>query len=92
MTAGGLGLKLPGMKDIKVTVPDKVYDRATRKARERSTSLPAVLAGVVQQWAGEPLDFERRRRLQEEVFRCRQEFSARDRLSRDEAHERGSLR
>ena len=63
------------MKNITVSLDDEVY----RRARVRAAEL-----------AGQESDFERRKRLEVEVLAKikGRGFSASDRLSRDEVHER----
>ena len=80
------------MRNITVTVPDETYRKARVRAAELETSVSALvrdfLAGMTQ---GES-DFERRRRLQDEVLASVKRFSAGDRLTRDAAHDRDALR
>lgn len=71
-----------------ISLPEDVYRRARVAAAERDTSLSAwvreLLVGTMEAKA----DFERRKRLQDEVIASIQSFNASDRLSRDELHRR----
>ena len=78
------------MKNITVSLDDDVYRRARVRAAEMDTSVSALVRKYLVELAGQETDFERRKRLEDEVLakikgRC---FSAKDRLSRDEVHER----
>ena len=78
------------MKNITVSLDDDVYRRARVKAAELDTSVSALVKKYLSELAGQETDFERRKRLQDEILgqvRGRG-FSAMDRLSRDEVHER----
>lgn len=79
------------MKNITVSLDDEVYRRARIKAAELDTSVSALVRKYLIELSGEETDFERRKRLEEEVLRKirGRGFSAKDRLSRDEVHERG---
>lgn len=81
------------MKNITVTVDDETYRAARVKAAEMDTSVSALvktfLAGLV---AGET-EFERLKREERELRkRLPAGFSAGDRLTRDEVHERWRFR
>ena len=80
------------MKNITVTIDDETHRRARIKAAERDTSLSAVVREFLTSWAGEETEFDRRKRLQDETLKTIKSFSARDRLTREEVHDRGSLR
>jgi plasmid stability protein len=80
------------VKNITVSVPDDVYRRARIKAAERDTSVSALVREFLEDLGAERSDFERRRRLQDEVRETVKSFRARDRLSRDEVHDRDALR
>ena len=80
------------MKNITVSLPDNVYRRARIKAAERDTSVSALVREYLLDLGKDESDFERRKRLQDEVIASIQAFSARERLSRDEAHDRDALR
>lgn len=80
------------MKNITVSVPEEVYRRARMKAAELNTSVSALVREFLENLGSEKSDFERRRRLQDEVIETVKSFRARDRLSRDEVHDRNALR
>lgn len=80
------------MKNITVSVSEDVYRRARIKAAERDTSVSALVREFLENLGSEKSDFERRRRLQDEVLQTVKSFRARDRLSRDEVHDRNALR
>ena len=79
------------MKNITVSLDDDVYRRARIKAAELDTSVSALVKKYLVELAGQETDFERRKRLEVEVLATikGRGFSASDRLSRDEVHERG---
>jgi len=78
------------MKNITVSLDEEVYRRARIKAAELDTSVSALVKKYLVELAGQETDFERRKRLQNELLASVKEhrFSAKDRLTRDEAHER----
>ena len=78
------------MKNITVSLDNDVYRRARIKAAELDTSVSALVKKYLVELAGQETDFERRRKLQDEILaKVRQRgFSASDRLTRDEVHER----
>jgi hypothetical protein len=76
------------MKNITVSLDDEVYRRARIKAAELDTSVSALVKKYLVELAGQETDFERRKRLQDEVLATIHSFSAGDRLTRDEVHER----
>lgn len=80
------------MKNVTVSLPEDVYRRARTKAAQRDTSLSRLVRDFLIKLGEEESDFERRRRLQDEVLASIERFRAGDRLSRDEAHERRALR
>jgi hypothetical protein len=79
------------MKNITVSLDDEVYRRARVKAAELDTSVSALVKKYLIELAGQETDFERRKRLEEEILaKIRgRGFSAKDRLSREEVHDRG---
>ncbi|MCI0361955.1 MAG: hypothetical protein L0211_26020 [Planctomycetaceae bacterium] len=79
------------MKNITVSLEDEVYRRARIKAAELDTSVSALVKRYLIDLAGQETDFERRKRLEDEVLAKikGRGFSAKDRLSRDELHQRG---
>ena len=80
------------MKNITVSVSDDIYRKARVRAAELDTSVSALVRGFLEQVTGKESEFERRRRLQQEVLASIGQFRAGDRLSRDEAHERRAVR
>ncbi len=79
------------MKNITVSLDDDVYRRARIKAAELDTSVSALVKKYLVELAGQETDFERRKRLEDEILAKikGRGFSAKDRLSRDKVHERG---
>lgn len=80
------------MKNITVSVPDEVYRRARIRAAEAGTSVSAMVRDHLEKMAYVETEFEQLKRLQDEVIHSIQSFSAGDRLSRDEVHDRDALR
>jgi plasmid stability protein len=80
------------VRNVTVSLDDEVYRRARVKAAERDTSLSALVREFLVSLGEEESDFERRKRLQDEVLGSIVAFRARDRLSRDAVHERRALR
>jgi len=80
------------VKNITVSLPDDVYRRARIKAAERDTSVSALVREFLKGLAEEESDFERRKRLQEEVLSSIKNFRAGDRIAREKAHDRNALR
>lgn len=80
------------MKNITVSISEDVYRKARIKAAELDTSVSALVRDFLRSLGSEESDFERRRRLQDEVLETIESFRARDRLSRDDAHDRDALR
>lgn len=80
------------MKNITVSLPDDVYRRARIKAAERDTSVSALVREYLIGLGENESDYERRKRLQDEVIASISEFSAGDRLGREEAHDRDAVR
>ena len=78
------------MKNITVSLDDEVYRRVRIKAAELDTSVSALVKKYLVNFAGQETDFERRRRLQDEILaKVRgRGFSASDPWTRDEVHER----
>jgi plasmid stability protein len=80
------------MKNITVSLPDEVYRRARIKAAERDTSVSALVREFLVSLGKEESDFERRKRLQQEVLSSIKRFRAGDRMRRDKVHDRHALR
>jgi len=76
------------VKNLTVTVPDDVYRTARIKAAEAGTSVSALVAEFLSSLDKRSAEFDRRARLQRDVMAQITAFSARDRLTRDEVHDR----
>ena len=76
------------MKNITVSVPDDVYRTARIRAAERGTSVSALVAEYLRSLSGRGADFSRLEAQQQQVQREIERFSARDRLDRDQLHDR----
>lgn len=76
------------MRNITVAVPDDVYRAARIRAAERGSSVSALVGDYLRSLSEGEAEFSRleaqQRRVQDEIER----FRARDRLDRDELHER----
>ena len=79
------------MKNITVAVDDEIYRRARVKAAEVDSSISALFKEFLLQLTNGESDFDRRKRLERETIALIRDFSAADRLSRDELHERHAL-
>lgn len=79
---------LPNMKNITVSVPDDVYRDARVRAAERGSSVSALVGEYLRSLSSRGTEFsrleDRQRQVQGEVRR----FRARDRLGRDQVHDR----
>jgi|GEM_PF-4366888 len=64
------------VKNITVSLPDPVYRRARIKAAERDTSVSALVREFLTKLGQDESDFERRKRLQDEVMASVRRFSA----------------
>jgi hypothetical protein len=58
------------------------------RAAEQNTSVSAMVRQFLIEVGTAETDFERRRRLQDQVLAALPPFSARDRLTRDQVHDR----
>ncbi len=76
------------MKNVTVSLPEDVYRRARIRAAEEDSSLSALVQRLLLTYTQRESDFERRKRLQQEVLGTIAGFRAGDRLSRDEVHDR----
>ncbi len=76
------------MKNITVAVPDEVYRQARIRAAERGSSVSALVGEYLRSLSESGAEFSRleaqQRRVQGEIDR----FRARDRLDREEIHDR----
>jgi plasmid stability protein len=81
------------VKNVTVSVPDDVYREARIRAAQWGTSVSALVADYLRNLArDEDAEFARLRDLQRRVSAEVSDFSASDRLSRDEIHDRAALR
>jgi hypothetical protein len=80
------------VKNVTVSLPELVYRRARIKAAERDTSVSALVREFLMKLGEEESDFERRKRLQDEVLASVRGFSAGDRRPRSDVHGRRALR
>ena len=80
------------VRNVTVSLDDEIYRRARVKAAERDTSLSALVRDFLISLGEGETEFERRKRLQDEILRSIVAFRAQDRLSRDDAHDRRALR
>jgi hypothetical protein len=76
------------MKNITVTVPDEVYHRARIRAAEQGRSVSALVAKFLESLADDDAEFRRLEALEKRVLAEISAFDARDRLSREELHDR----
>ncbi len=78
----------PTVTNITVSVPDDVYRTARIRAAERGSSVSALVAEYLRSLSEQEAEFARleaqQRGIQDQIDR----FSARDRLDREELHER----
>ena len=84
------------MKNITVSVDDDLYHRARVKAAEKKTSLSALVKRFLTSLVDEESEFARLEREEQELRASLKArgviFSAGDRLTRDELHDRDALR
>jgi len=76
------------MKNITVAVPDDVYRNARIRAAERGTSVSALVAEYLRSLSGRQAEFSRLEAQQEQIQSQIGRFRARDRLDRDQLHDR----
>jgi hypothetical protein len=76
------------MKNITVSVDDETYRRARIKAAERDTSVSALVRQFLAELAAGESDRERLLRHERSLRARVTNFSASDRLSRDELYDR----
>lgn len=76
------------MKNITVSVPESVYRRARVRAAEQGVSVSRLVSEFLRSLDANESEFARleaqQQRVQDEIL----QFSARERLSRDEVHAR----
>ena len=71
-----------------VSPPSDVYRQARIRADEQNTSASSLVRRFLTDLGTAETDFDRRRRLQDQVLASVTDFRASDRLSRDEVHGR----
>ena len=76
------------MRNITVAVDDNTYKRARIAAAERDTSVSALVKAYLQQLASHETEIERLKRKEREIRSQISAFSAADRLSREDLHNR----
>jgi hypothetical protein len=76
------------VKNVTVSVPDDVYRNARIAAAQRDTSVSAMVVAYLEQLSGRMDEFTRLEALQHEVQAGIHQFSASNRLSRDQVHDR----
>jgi len=74
--------------NVTVSLPDEAYRRARIRAAEENVSLSGLVRRILLDVASAETDFERRKRLQDEVLVSIGRFSAGSRLGRDAVHRR----
>jgi hypothetical protein len=74
------------VKNVTVSLPDDVYRAARVRAAEGESSLSALVAAYLRSLSGGEAEFSRLEDQQREVFGEINNFSASDRLGRDELH------
>jgi Arc/MetJ-type ribon-helix-helix transcriptional regulator len=80
------------LRNITVSVPERVYRRARVRAAERDTSVSELVREFLTRLSEDASDFDRRTRLQDEILASVRGFTAADRLTRDEVHDRLAIR
>ncbi len=83
------------MKNITVTVGDEIYHKARVRAAERKSTISALVKDFLTKIVEEESSFERMKREEDELRQdLRQNgvvFSAEDRCSREDLHERHAI-
>jgi hypothetical protein len=76
------------VKNITVAVPDEVFREARIRAAERGTSVSFLVSEYLAQISREASEFSRLEAQQRRIQRGIRSFRARDRVGRDEIHDR----
>lgn len=76
------------MKNLTVSVPDEIYRLARVRAAEGGSSVSALVTAYLRSLGDQEAEFSRLEAQQDQVVREIDSFQARDRLDRDELHER----
>jgi len=74
--------------NITVSVPDDVYRAARIRAAERGSSVSGLVADYLRSLSERDAEFARLEAQQKQIQKQIDRFSARDRLTREELHER----
>ena len=80
------------MKNITVSIDDKLHHRARIRAAELNISVSAAVREFLTEFAGEETDYERRKKLQKQTLASIKHFCAGDRLRRDEVYAQRAIR
>lgn len=78
------------MKNITVSIDDETYRRARMKAAEQDTSVSALVKRFLAELAQGESDAERLKREERALRERVGTFTAGNRLSREDVHERGA--
>jgi plasmid stability protein len=78
------------VKNITVSVPDDVYRTARIRAAERGSSVSAIVSEYLRSLSGGDTEFARLEAQQRRIQRQIERFTAADRLTRDESHDRAA--
>ena len=84
------GLNSLTVKNITISVDDETYRRARIKAAEQDTSVSALVKRFLVELAAGESDVERLKREERALREQIKTFTAADRLSRNDTHERGT--
>jgi plasmid stability protein len=76
------------VKNITISVPDDVYRDARIRAAERGSSVSALVGEYLRSLSERDSEFARLEEQQRQVHAEIDRFRARDRLDRDEVHDR----
>jgi hypothetical protein len=76
------------VRNITVSVDDETYKRARIVAAEQDTSVSALVKTYLIQLATQESEFDRLKRLEQEIRDQILSFNASDRVTRDELHDR----
>ena len=76
------------MKNITVSLDDETYRRARVIAAQRDTSVSALVRRFLTELAAGETEFERLKRLEQEIRAQIKDFSASENVPRDELYDR----
>lgn len=76
------------MRNVTLSIPERIYRAARIRAAERGTSLSALVAEYLRSLSEREPEFSRLEAQQRQVQGQIRRFRARDRLPRDEIHAR----